>query len=137
MASLRLLRLSASVVFTGVLISILAGLFHPDRAPANTHPAVFAEYAASDTWTLVHFGQFVGMAGVIAGLVLMSFVLEEEVGGTGWLYLSAVPFDQIGFLEQAARGGIVPNGLIDFGPLVEKNAQAATAAAVATPELTH
>ncbi len=85
MASLRMLRLSASVVFAGVLISILAGLFHPDRAPANTHPAVFAEYAASGTWTLVHFGQFVGMAGVIAGLVLMSFVLEEEVGGTGWL----------------------------------------------------
>ena len=22
---------------------------------------------------------------------------EHEVGGTGWLYLSAVPFDQIGF----------------------------------------
>lgn len=85
MVSLRLLRLSASVLFGGVLISILAGLFHPDREPANTHPAVFAEYAGSNIWTLVHFGQFIGMVGVIAGLVVMSFALEEKVSGADWL----------------------------------------------------
>jgi hypothetical protein len=74
----RLLRLSASMIFGSVVVSILAGLLHPDREPANSHPAVFAEYAASDLWTLVHLGQFVGMAGLIAGLVLLSFAFEER-----------------------------------------------------------
>ena len=85
MVSLRLFRLSASILFGGVLVSILAGLFHPDREPANTHPAVFAEYAGSDIWTVVHFGQFIGMVGIIAGLVVMSFALEETESAQGWL----------------------------------------------------
>jgi hypothetical protein len=85
MVSYRLLRLSASILFGGVLVSILAGLFHPDREPANTHPAVFSEYAGSDIWTLVHLGQFIGMAGIIAGLVVMSFAFEENESGSGWL----------------------------------------------------
>jgi hypothetical protein len=38
------LRLSARLLFVGVLISGVAGLFHPARAPANDHPAIFAEY---------------------------------------------------------------------------------------------
>ncbi|KAG0505550.1 MAG: hypothetical protein Udaeo_11000 [Candidatus Udaeobacter sp.] len=33
--------------------------------------------------------------------------------------------DQIGFFKQPARGGVVPNGLIDFGPLIQQNSQIA------------
>ncbi len=84
MARNKLLRLSSSIVFGAILVSIVAGVLHPDREPANNHPAVFAEYAASDLWTLVHFGQFVGMAGIVAGLILMSFAFEESAETSSW-----------------------------------------------------
>jgi len=63
-------RFAASLMFAGTVFSLLVGLLHPGREPANDHPAVFAEYAASGTWTAVHLGQFIGMAIVIAGLVI-------------------------------------------------------------------
>ena len=49
MADRTLLRLSATLLFGGVLLSLLAGVFHHDQAPANNHPAAFAEYASSGT----------------------------------------------------------------------------------------
>jgi hypothetical protein len=61
------LKLTAALLVAGVVVSLLAGLFHPDAAPANDHAAAFAGYARSDIWTGVHLAQFVGMALLIAG----------------------------------------------------------------------
>src|SRR5439155_20291767 len=41
------LRLAATLLFLGVLLSFVAGMFHPARENPNDHRAVFAEYAAS------------------------------------------------------------------------------------------
>ena len=78
------LRLSASLLFAGTLLSFLAGLFHPEREAANNHPAVFAEYASSASWTAVHLGQFAGMAVVVAGLLVLFFALNVHSGSRGW-----------------------------------------------------
>jgi hypothetical protein len=80
----RLLRLAATLPFTGLLLSIFAGLFHPDREYANDHVAAFTEYAHYTQWTLVHFGQFVGMAVLIAGLLVLFFALNVTAGVAGW-----------------------------------------------------
>jgi hypothetical protein len=72
------LRLSATLLFLGVLISVVAGLFHPAHAAANDHPAIFAEYAASTIWMAVHLAQFIGMAVFIAGLVVLDAALEPR-----------------------------------------------------------
>ncbi|MCC6455851.1 MAG: hypothetical protein IT328_12945 [Caldilineaceae bacterium] len=77
-------RLSATLLFAGVLLSLLAGIFHPERAAANDHAAAFTEYAASANWTAIHLGQFVGMAVLIAGLVVLFFALDTHVGTSGW-----------------------------------------------------
>jgi hypothetical protein len=61
------------------LVFILVGLLHPD-GNANDHPAVFAEYAASGSWKLVHLGQFVGMAILLAGLVALFVALDVPAG---------------------------------------------------------
>src|SRR5438874_13477402 len=53
-------RLASSLIFGGELLFITAGIFHPDRVPANQHPEVFAEYANSVYWGAVHMGQFAG-----------------------------------------------------------------------------
>ncbi len=60
MANRNLLRLSATLLFVGELLSLLVGALHPARENPNNHTAVFAEYANSADWTAVHLGQFVG-----------------------------------------------------------------------------
>lgn len=88
--SRSILRLSATLLFAGVLISLVAGLFHPANAPANDHPTVFADYAASVNWTTIHLGQFLGMAGLAGGLVALFSALELNsflMGLSGSAYL--------------------------------------------------
>jgi hypothetical protein len=75
----RPLRCAARLLFAGVIISLIVGLFHPD-GPANDHAAVFAEYAASAHWTAIHFGQFVGMLVIVAGLVVFFHALSSTPG---------------------------------------------------------
>jgi uncharacterized membrane protein HdeD (DUF308 family) len=41
---------------------------------------VFLEYASSPSWTAVHLGQFVGMAVIIAGLVLLRVAIGAHEG---------------------------------------------------------
>lgn len=84
MTDRRLLRLSATLLFLGVLLSTLAGILHPAQGNPNSHVAVFAEYASSGTWTAIHLGQFVGMAIIIAGLLVLFFALDVHAGTAGW-----------------------------------------------------
>jgi hypothetical protein len=51
---------------------------------ANNHPAVFAEYAGSGSWTAVHLGQFAGMASLLAGLLALFFALDVQAGTASW-----------------------------------------------------
>ena len=85
MADRAALRLAATLLFGGVLLSLLAGYFHPGREPANNHQATFAEYAASTSWIAVHLGQFVGMAVLIAGLLVLFVALNVDSGTPGWV----------------------------------------------------
>lgn len=78
------LHLAAALAFAGVVVSLVAGLFHADSANANDHPATFAEYARSTIWTAVHLGQFVGMALLIAGLLVLLVVLTPPDGALAW-----------------------------------------------------
>jgi hypothetical protein len=73
-------RLAAWLLFAGVLVSLVAGLFHAESGDANDHVASFAAYAASGIWTFVHLGQFVGMALLIAGLFVLLPALVVRPG---------------------------------------------------------
>ena len=46
---------------------------------------VFAIYASSASWTAVHLGQFIGMAVIIAGLLVLYFALDLRAGGAAWV----------------------------------------------------
>jgi hypothetical protein len=76
----RRLRLAGWLLVAGVLVSLAAGLFHAESADANDHVASFAAYAASGIWTLVHLGQFVGMALLTAGLFVLLPALVVRPG---------------------------------------------------------
>jgi hypothetical protein len=84
------LRLAAVLLLAGVVVTALAGFLHPEGADANDHPAIFAIYAASQSWTAVHLGQFVGMVIIIFGLVALFFALDPPPGAGLWLNRMAV-----------------------------------------------
>jgi hypothetical protein len=77
------LRLPAALLLVGQLLYIVITQFHAD-GPANNHPAVFAEYARSGSWTAVHVGQFAGMAILLAGLLALFFALDLGDGTARW-----------------------------------------------------
>jgi hypothetical protein len=103
MSDRSVLRMSATLLFLGVLLSLLAGFFHPDRANANDHVAAFTEYANSASWTAVHLGQFVGMAVLIAGLLVLFFALSAGAGRQGW----AARLGAVGALLTLALYGVL------------------------------
>ena len=74
-------RLASALVFGGELLYFGAGQFHPGSVPPNQHPEVFAEYANSAYWGAVHMGQFMGMAVLLSGVVLLALGLAKK-GGT-------------------------------------------------------
>jgi hypothetical protein len=78
------LRLSASLMVVGVILAMMAGIFHPGQEPANHHIAAFTEYAHNDSWTIIHLGQFVGTAVMITGLLVLFFTLDVHAGIAGW-----------------------------------------------------
>jgi hypothetical protein len=78
------IRLSAVLVAAGFIFYVVVGLLHAG-GPANNHPVVFAIYASSASWTAVHLGQFVGMAVITSGLLVLYFALDIRAGGRpGW-----------------------------------------------------
>ncbi|MDQ0673148.1 hypothetical protein QFZ36_000709 [Pseudarthrobacter siccitolerans] len=77
-------RLAASLLLAGVVVAILAGLLHAESHDANDHEASFTAYANSDVWTAVHLAQFVGIALVCVGLVVLCFALDVRRGTQAW-----------------------------------------------------
>ena len=69
-AERALLRLSGGLLLGGFLLFVVVTQFHPSGEEDN-HPAIFAEYADSDPWVAVHFGQFVGVLITLAGFLVL------------------------------------------------------------------
>jgi hypothetical protein len=133
MADRALARLSAALLFAGVVVSLVAGVLHPAREMPNNHAAVFAEYAAHADWTMVHLGQFVGMALLIAGLLALYSVVDARIRATAWLgrfgaVAAAVALALYGVLQ--AVDGVALKQAVDAwarAPEAEKAARFASA----------
>jgi hypothetical protein len=78
-------RLAAVLLLVGVVVTAIAGFLHAEGADANDHQAIFALYAASQSWTAVHLGQFIGMVIITFGLVALFFALDVRSGVGVWL----------------------------------------------------
>ena len=135
-ADRTLFRLSATLLFVGELLSLVAGFFHPDQAPANDHHAAFAGYAASVHWTAIHLGQFVGMAVIITGLLALFFALNVQAGAPAWIarlaaLVAAVTLALYGVLQ--AVDGVALKQAVDAwasAPDAEKAVRFASAEAI-------
>jgi hypothetical protein len=77
------LRLPATLLLAGQLLYILITQLHTG-GDANHHPSVFAEYAHSGTWGLVHLGQFAAVAILLAGLLALYSALDLPTPAARW-----------------------------------------------------
>ncbi len=130
------LRLAATALFVGEVLTLLVGLLHPAREPANDHAAAFAEYAASGPWTAVHLGQFAGLAVIIAGLLVLFYALDVHAGAAGWANrfgaVSAVVALALYGVLQAVDGVALKQAVVAWvrAPEPEKAARFASAEAI-------
>jgi hypothetical protein len=60
---------------------IVTMVWHP-AGEEDDHPAIFAEYAASEGWVLTHFGQFLGVIVALAGLFVLCQALRSGLWPT-------------------------------------------------------
>ena len=73
----QVLRIGAIAAILGPLVLFVSTLMHPLEADPNDAAAAFTEYAADCLWVGTHLGQFLGMAIIVAALVMLSRSLEE------------------------------------------------------------
>ena len=83
MVNYKLLRLSASLLLIGLVVTDVLHFLHVGGG--STYEATFTIYAASDNWAAIHLGQFVGEAVLLAGLLVLFFALNVAEGTPRWL----------------------------------------------------
>jgi hypothetical protein len=131
-----LLRCAAVLLIAGILITFLAGNSHPAHADPNDHSAAFTEYSEDSDWVLVHLGQFVGMAIIIAGLLAMFSALNIHAGaaelvGKFGVVSAIVALGLYGVLQ--AVDGVALKQVVDawaHAPEAEKAARLASAESI-------
>lgn len=83
MPDYKLVRLAATLLFFGLVVFEVVGVLHP--AGANDHQVAFTNYAASGNWTAIHLAQFICMAVLIAGLLVLFFAFQVSQGTQRWV----------------------------------------------------
>jgi hypothetical protein len=65
-------RIGAIVLPLGVILFVVVtAIFHPHREAPMDNPAVFMEYAQSDSWVAIHFAQWFAALLLIGGFVAL------------------------------------------------------------------
>jgi hypothetical protein len=75
--------LPAGFLLAGQVLFIVVTQFHAG-GDANSHSSVFATYAASESWKVVHLGQFAAMAVLLAGLLGLFVSLDRQASRARW-----------------------------------------------------
>jgi hypothetical protein len=73
-------RIGAVALPIGVVLIAISEVFHPSRDDPMDFPAVFREYAQSDVWTTVHFGEYFGFLFLLGGLVALYYSVSARPG---------------------------------------------------------
>src|SRR5215203_1312826 len=73
-------RIGALALPIGVVLIAISEVFHPSRQDPMDFPAVFREYAHSNVWTTVHFGEYFGFLFLLGGLVALYYSVSARRG---------------------------------------------------------
>src|SRR4030095_2039143 len=81
-------RTGAACAISGSLLLFVGTYLHPMGADRNDAVAAFTEYAADRLWVASHLTQLLGVALMVAALLVLTEQLQAK-GRTGWLRLAA------------------------------------------------
>jgi hypothetical protein len=74
-------RIGALALPLGVILFVVVtAIFHPHREAPMDNPAVFMEYAQSDSWVAIHFAQWFAALLLIGGLVALYYSITTKPG---------------------------------------------------------
>jgi hypothetical protein len=112
-----LFRLAAALGVAGLLLVLVMEVFlHPHKAHPNDSPAAFREYAASDAFTSIHIGDFIGTLCMVLAFVALYRLLSRQRGWAGAFatvgVVSAVLVAAI-FAVQMAVDGVALKAAVD------------------------
>jgi hypothetical protein len=72
-------RIGAIALPLGVILFVVAtAIFHPHREAPMDNPAVFMEYAQSDSWVAIHFAQWFAALLLIGGFVALYYSITSK-----------------------------------------------------------
>lgn len=110
-------RIGAVSLPLGIIMFVVAtAIFHPHREDPMDNPAVFMEYAQSDSWVVVHFAQWVAALLLSGGLVSLYYSLttKSQVGtGVARFGLAAAVVTAGAFTMLQAVDGVALKWAVD------------------------
>src|SRR3712207_6788753 len=76
-------RIGAVALPLGIIMLLVGEFFHPQREHPMDNPAVFMEYAQSDSWTAVHLVQWFGFLLLLGGGLVALYHSVSAKRGVG------------------------------------------------------
>jgi hypothetical protein len=134
-------RIGAVAMPLGVVVLVVSEILHPSREDPMDNPAVFAEYAQSDSWTAVHLLQWFGFLLLLGGLVALFYSLGPSTGAGSGLApfgLAAAVTTAASFTVLQAVDGVALKRAVDAwesAPADEEAAAFAAAEAIRWTEI--
>jgi hypothetical protein len=78
-AEVLMTRIGAVLLPLGIILFVVStAIFHPHRENPMDNPAVFMEYAQSDSWVVVHFAQWVAALLISGGLIALYYAIRTK-----------------------------------------------------------
>jgi len=134
-------RLGAVALPLGILVLVVAEIFHPSREDPMDFPAVFREYAHSNIWTTDHLAEYFGFLLLLGGLVALYYSVSARPGvgaGLAPFGLAAAVTTTASFTVLQAVDGIALKRAVDAwasAPVDQKAAAFAAAEALRWTEI--
>jgi len=125
-------RMGAIALPLGIILLVVASRFHPSREDAMDNPAVFTEYAQSESWVAVHLAQWVALLMLFGGLVALyySITTTPDLGAVAARFgLAAVMLTAATFTMLQAVDGVALKWAVDTWASAPADQEAATFAA--------
>jgi hypothetical protein len=126
----------------GIILIAVSEYFHPSRENPMDNPAVFMEYAHSDSWTAVHLGEYFGfLLLLLGGLVALYYSVSARPGvgaGIAPFGLAAAVTTAASYTVLQAVDGITLKRAVDAwasAPVDQQTAVFAAAEAVRWTEI--
>ena len=103
-------RIGAMALPLGIILLVVASAFHPSREDAMDNPAVFMEYAQSESWVAVHLAQWFALLLLFGelGALYYSITTKPDLGaavarfGLGAVVLTAAIFTMLQAVDGVA-----------------------------------